>query len=295
MFGENTCATFTDAIIVDKSALFRAGMSRVLPNTRFRLRATVASVAAIPESALRGKTNAILLIGVDGSSETDLSNLSSLKSNYPLLNIVALGGEFDLKAVCEALEAGADGYLLKGEITTEGPLKSLEVILLGEAVLPRRFTQLLRLDSGMLLDVSPKANDLRLLSDAPAVGTESEAIEKQPRTIPSFERLSEREQIILDHIAKGETNKHIARHLNVAEATVKVHVKAILRKVKVQNRTQAAIWAVGTPKLSEAAATVHAMPLDPVEGLAGCGECQGSCRLNSVMSPPIDDAAVLAA
>jgi hypothetical protein len=73
---------FTDAIIVDKSALFRAGMSRVLTNTRFRVKATVASVAAIPESALRGKANAILLMGVDGSSETDLSNLSSLKSNY---------------------------------------------------------------------------------------------------------------------------------------------------------------------------------------------------------------------
>ncbi len=89
----------------------------------------------------------------------------------------------------------------------------------------------------MLLDVSPKADDLRLPSDAPAVAIESEAIEieKQSPTTPSFERLSEREQIILDHIVKGETNKHIARDLNVAEATVKVHVKAILRKVKVQN------------------------------------------------------------
>jgi two-component system nitrate/nitrite response regulator NarL len=271
VFGEKHVRHFTDAIIVDKSALFRAGMSRVLTNTRFRVKATVASVAAIPESALRGKANAILLMGVDGSSKTDLSNLSSLKSNYPLLNVVALGGEFELKAVCEALAAGADGYLLKGEITTEGLLKSLEVILLGEAVLPRRLTQLLRLDSGMLLDESPKADDLRLPSDAPAVATESEAIEieKQRPTIPSFEGLSEREQIILDHIAKGETNKHIARDLNVAEATVKVHVKAILRKVKVQNRTQAAIWAMSTLKLSEAATTVHAMPLDPVEGLAG--------------------------
>jgi two-component system nitrate/nitrite response regulator NarL len=263
--------SFTDAIIVDKSALFRAGMSRVLTNTPFRLKAAVASVAAIPEPALRSKTNVILLLGFDGCSETDLSNLSSLRGNYPLLNVVALGGEFDLKAVCEALKAGADGYLLKEEITTEALLKSLEVILLGEAVLPRRLTKLLRVDSGMLFDVSPQTDDLRLLSNAPAVGTESEAIEieKQRPTIPLFEQLSEREQIILDHIAKGETNKHIARDLNVAEATVKVHVKAILRKVKVQNRTQAAIWAVNTLKFPAAAATVHAVPLDSVEGLVG--------------------------
>jgi two-component system, NarL family, nitrate/nitrite response regulator NarL len=260
-----------DAIIVDKSALFRAGMSRVLANTHFRLKATVSSVAAIPESALRGKTTAILLMGVDGCSETDLSNLSSLKSNYPLLNVVALGGEFHLKAVCEAMEAGANGYLLKEEITTEALLKSLEVILLGEAVLPRRLTQLLRVDSGILLDMSPKAGDLRLLSDAPAVATESKAIEieEQRPTIPRFERLSEREQIILDHIAKGATNKHIARDLHVAEATVKAHVKAILRKVKVQNRTQAAIWAVNTLNLSAAATIAHAVPMDPVEGLVG--------------------------
>jgi two-component system nitrate/nitrite response regulator NarL len=267
VFGGKHVRHIADAIIVDKSALFRAGMSRVLANTHFRLKATVSSVAAIPESALRGKTNAIMLIGVDGSSEADLSNLSSLKSNHPLLSVVALGGEFQLKAVCKALEAGADGYLLKGEITTEGLLKSLEVILLGEAVLPRQLTQLLRVDSGVLLDASLKEHDLRVLSDTPAVGTDSEAIkiEKQRPTIPSFERLSEREQIILDHIAKGETNKHIARDLNVAEATVKVHVKAILRKVKVQNRTQAAIWAMSTLKLSEAASTVHGVP---VEGLA---------------------------
>jgi two-component system nitrate/nitrite response regulator NarL len=248
-------------------------MSRVLTDTPFRLRAAVASVAAIPEAVLRSKTNVILLLGVDGCSETDISNLPLLRSNYPLLNVVALGGEFDLKAVCDALKAGADGYLLKEEITTEALLKSLEVILLGEAVLPRRLTQLLRVDSGMLFDVSPKTHDPRLLSNAPAAGTESEAIEieieKQRPAIPRFEQLSEREQIILDHIAKGETNKHIARDLNVAEATVKVHVKAILRKVKVQNRTQAAIWAVNTLGLSAAAATVHAVPLDSVEGLVG--------------------------
>jgi DNA-binding NarL/FixJ family response regulator len=261
---------FTDAIIVDKSALFRAGMSRVLSNTPFRVKAAVASVAAIPEPALKGKTNMILLMGVDGCSETDLANLSSLKSDYPLLNVVALGGKFDLKAVCEALEAGADGYLLKEQISTEALLKSLEVILLGEAVLPRRLTQFLRVDGGMLLDVSPKPDDLRLLSNAPVVGTESEAIEieKERPTMALSERLSEREQIILDRIAKGATNKHIARDLNVAEATVKVHVKAILRKVKVQNRTQAAIWAVSTLKLSGAAATEHVVPLDSVEGLA---------------------------
>ena len=55
--------------------------------------------------------------------------------------------------------------------------------------------------------------------------------------------LSEREKCILRFIADGASNKLIARKINVAEATVKVHVKAILRKIRVQNRTQAAVWA----------------------------------------------------
>ena len=56
-------------------------------------------------------------------------------------------------------------------------------------------------------------------------------------------RLSGREAQILHCLTKGASNKLIARDLGVAEATIKVHVKAILRKVKAANRTQAAMWA----------------------------------------------------
>ena len=56
--------------------------------------------------------------------------------------------------------------------------------------------------------------------------------------------LSAREEEILGCLVRGSSNKEIARNLAVAEATVKVHLKAILRKIQVKNRTQAAIWAV---------------------------------------------------
>jgi DNA-binding CsgD family transcriptional regulator len=56
--------------------------------------------------------------------------------------------------------------------------------------------------------------------------------------------LSPREQQILSHLAEGDSNKQIARAYNITESTVKVHLKAILRKIAVHNRTQAAIWAV---------------------------------------------------
>ena len=56
--------------------------------------------------------------------------------------------------------------------------------------------------------------------------------------------LSEREHQILDGLVKGYTNKLIAKHLGIADTTVKVHVKALLRKLEVSNRTQAAILAL---------------------------------------------------
>ena len=63
-------------------------------------------------------------------------------------------------------------------------------------------------------------------------------------TFRNFPKLSEREAQILDGLVKGHANKVIARTWDIAEATVKVHMKSILRKIHVGNRTQAAIWAL---------------------------------------------------
>jgi two-component system nitrate/nitrite response regulator NarL len=56
--------------------------------------------------------------------------------------------------------------------------------------------------------------------------------------------LSPQEKVILRCLIEGDSNKYIARKIDVTEATVKVHVKAILRKIRVQNRTQAAVWGI---------------------------------------------------
>ena len=61
------------------------------------------------------------------------------------------------------------------------------------------------------------------------------------------QHLSFREAAILQALIDGAPNKLIAQNLNITEATVKVHVKAVLRKIRVKNRTQAAVWAVKNP------------------------------------------------
>jgi two-component system nitrate/nitrite response regulator NarL len=65
-------------------------------------------------------------------------------------------------------------------------------------------------------------------------------------------RLSPREKSILLCLVEGDSNKVIARKIDITEATVKVHVKAILRKIRVHNRTQAAIWAMNHGALARA-------------------------------------------
>jgi len=66
-------------------------------------------------------------------------------------------------------------------------------------------------------------------------------------------QLSAREKSILRCLIEGNSNKCIARKIDIAEATVKVHVKAILRKIRVQNRTQAAIWGMNNGTLTRPA------------------------------------------
>jgi two-component system, NarL family, nitrate/nitrite response regulator NarL len=82
-------------------------------------------------------------------------------------------------------------------------------------------------------------------------------------------RLSHKERLILADLMEGLPNKVIAKHLDIAEATVKVHVKAVLRKIRVQNRTQAAMWAVANnftpeivPVVIDAVPLINATPLD---------------------------------
>jgi two-component system nitrate/nitrite response regulator NarL len=65
-----------------------------------------------------------------------------------------------------------------------------------------------------------------------------------PAGAPRAESLSPRERQILQHVAKGASNKEIARALDLAESTVKIHVQHILRKLELTSRVQAAVWAI---------------------------------------------------
>jgi len=109
-------------------------------------------------------------------------------------------------------------------------LKALELVMLGETFLSAELA--FAIVGGALRQQQSRPETPSALIPANDVAP-----------VATSHRLSEREAHILHCLTQGASNKLIARELGVAEATVKVHVKSILRKVKAANRTQAAIWA----------------------------------------------------
>lgn len=117
--------------------------------------------------------------------------------------------------VVNALKHGADGYLLK-DMEPEALLKALHQAAAGQMVLSEKLTNVL-------------VASLR---------------ESRPTEARDVEQLTRRERDILKLITLGMTNKAIARKLSITESTVKVHVKHLLKKMKLKSRVEAAIWAL---------------------------------------------------
>ena len=192
----------------------------------------------------------LALVGLNKDARAVLSDLSFLKVQYEYLRVVIFSDRFDLEELLTAVASGVDCYLLKNEISPDALLKSLDLVLLGETIVPQGFTQLLR-------------SQLRLQQEVPSPGSYPETRLEYPRTQSPVEalrtadimRLSNREEMILLRLTEGDSNKHIARELKITEATVKTHVKALLHKIGVRNRTQAAVWAtnhLGPSRLDDA-------------------------------------------
>jgi len=153
------------------------------------------------------------------------------------VKIVALASETD------SLEMGPDEIALLSGILTydlsdDAFVGSLRLICAGQQVFPR---------------------DLVLGQKSPA---------RPPDAAPRAAsiHLSPREREVLSHLVEGHSNKMIARHLGMAEATAKVYLQSLLRKIKVENRTQAAIWALSNlPGLTSSCAGAA----EPAKGIEG--------------------------
>jgi two-component system nitrate/nitrite response regulator NarL len=210
-------------VLVEPSTLFREGLGKLLANSGF----IVTTMVSGPEDIEAEHTlePQLIILGTKPNDDNFVNNMRMLRDNFPDSCFVVLADHYCPEQVHAAFRLSARGYLMKN-INFSTLVKSLELIMLGESVFP----------SAMLT----RWDDQR---DAYIEFDDDVASVDQP-TVNSPCLLSNREAEILQCLVQGQSNKIIARNLNIVEATVKVHIKAILRKIRVQNRTQAAIWAI---------------------------------------------------
>lgn len=203
-------------LLVDDHALLRSGVKALLQrHCDFEV------VGEAPDSlegvriAAATRPDVILLDlhmpGISGKDSVKLFLEASPQSHVVMLTVSENAGD-----LLDSLRAGASGYLLKN-IETETLLDSIRRAAEGDSVVSAQMT-------GKLV---------RGLQAAPAASAQADN-----------GALSPREREILSHLAKGSSNKEIARNLDVAESTVKIHVQHILRKLNLSSRVQAAVHAI---------------------------------------------------
>lgn len=202
--------------LIDSNKLFREGMKRLLEGSPFTVVGEAANTTEILAKDTTGNRPQLILIDPAGGPDDEAEALRGLRGAFADARLVILTTELGTHRLSAALGAGADGYLLK-DIACEALMQSLRLVIMGEKVFPTHLAQLLvagRQDEGT--------------SDVPV----------------RRKGLSQREVQILRCLLNGNSNKMIANHLSITEATVKVHLKSLLRKINASNRTQAAIWAL---------------------------------------------------
>lgn len=204
-----------DVCLVSRSDISREGLSFILKNEGFNVLASVESFEDLQFATAPG--NFLTVFDCVALSE-QAGLVASASEALPGSRIVMVSDRFDLKTVIDCLNAGVAGYIVKSTRSTR-MVAALRLVALGEKVVPSDFVDTIggcAIEHAMNLDVDHEIEEAKL---------------------------SPRELDVLCCLMAGYPNKVIARKLDVCEATVKVHVKAILRKLNVRNRTQAALWA----------------------------------------------------
>ncbi|HRH81351.1 MAG TPA: two-component system response regulator NarL [Thiobacillaceae bacterium] len=201
--------------IIDDHPLFRRGLIQLV-NTLPRFRFVGESSNGRDGIALvRSLKPDLLLLDLNMKDTDGLEVLRVIRELDLDTRVVMITVSDRAEDLVAALRLGADGYLLK-DMEPEQLLDSLRTIADGRLVVSDALTHLL-----------------------------AAALREQPRARNAQEAaLTDQERRILEHVAAGQSNKLIGKELDIAEGTVKVHVKHILRKLGLRSRVEAAVWAV---------------------------------------------------
>lgn len=212
-FGRAAMDTST-LLLVGSNKLSRVCLKRLFRESPFTVIGEVSDIAMTEPGSMPDPD--IVLADITGDSRTFLNALKHLDRMYPDTPVVVLNDKVCMATLAACLAAGVSGFLTK-DISPDALLRSLQLVVLGETVFPSCLAT--------------------LLVDG--------VWERKPQRVPAANPcgLSSRELETVQCLVRGDSNKLIARRLSITEATIKVHMKSVMRKIKATNRTQAAIWA----------------------------------------------------
>ena len=203
-------------ILIDDHTLFRSGIKALLSRqSDFEVIGEAADGFTGIKLVEQMRPD-IVLLDLDMPVMNGRETLAQILSSNPQQTVVMLTVSEDNDDLTECMRIGARGFLLKN-INADFLLDSIRKAVDGDNVFSPEMTT--RLVQSLISPASPRADHL-------------------------LSTLTPREMEILGYLAAGHSNKVIARHLDLAESTVKVHVQNLLRKLNLSSRVQAAVYAV---------------------------------------------------
>jgi len=214
----------TKILLVDDHALFRVGMRQILE------REPDFDIVGEAEDARDAFTYAveltpdIVLLDLSLPAPGGIETTQRIKREVPSAGIIALAVAEDEDQLFEAIKAGAAAFVLK-DVSPEDLVTIIRRVRAGEYLI----------NDKVFARPTVASRVLKEFRELAVYGQEA---------APIFAPLSPREVEILDNIAKGMTNKQVAYALTISEQTVKNHMSSILRKLSVNDRTQAVVYAM---------------------------------------------------
>lgn len=202
--------------LVGGSKLFRHGLRSYLDGDGFAVAGETDDYVDLGPALGDDDAPDLVLYAKPSPEANPAEAVEAIRDELPEVPVLVMAEALIPSEFSDCLNVGVSGYLLS-DISKEALLHSIKLMLIGEKVFATELAKLW-LNGGL---------------------------EKRLHCAKKLDHnLTARESEILECLLGGDSNKSIARRLEITESTVKIHMKSLLRKINVQNRTQAAIWAM---------------------------------------------------
>ena len=214
----------TRILIVDDHVLFRVGIAQILSKEGdLEVVGEAEDARTAMDAALETSPN-IILMDLSLPAPGGIETTQRIKRELPSVSIIVLAVQEDEDALFDAIKAGAAAFILK-DVSPDDLVQIIRRVSNGEYLI----------NDKVFSQPAVASRVLKEFRELAVYGQEA---------APIFAPLSPREVEILDNIAQGMTNKQVAYQLSISEQTVKNHMSSILRKLSVNDRTQAVVYAM---------------------------------------------------